>query len=40
MTEDEIRDRWVKQYESLRLGSRNIPDPEIPDSLLPIQSNV
>lgn len=40
MTEDEIRDRWVRHYESLRLGARNFPDPEIPDSLQPTQSKV
>ena len=31
MTEAEIRDRWERHYESLRAGSRNVPDPEIPD---------
>jgi predicted pyridoxine 5'-phosphate oxidase superfamily flavin-nucleotide-binding protein len=33
MTEDEIRDRWVRHYESLRTGARNVADPENPDSL-------
>jgi len=31
MNEDEIRERWVKHYESLRLGIRNASDPEIPE---------
>ena len=32
MTESEIRDRWVKHYESLRNGVRTMADPEIPES--------
>ena len=32
MTESEIRDRWVKHYESLRNGVRTTVDPEIPES--------
>ena len=31
MTEEEIRERWARHYESLRAGSRNMPDPEIPE---------
>ena len=31
MTEAEIRDRWERHYESLRTGTRNVPDPEIPE---------
>ena len=31
MTEDEIRDRWIHHYESLRAGQRNVQDPEIPE---------
>ena len=31
MSEDEIRERWERHYESLRAGKRNVPDPEIPD---------
>ena len=32
MTEEEIRDRWARHYESLRAGVRNASDPEIPES--------
>lgn len=32
MSESEIRGRWEKHYDSLRLGQRNVSDPEIPDS--------
>ena len=32
MTESEIRDRWIKHYESLRNGVRNAVDPEIPEA--------
>lgn len=32
MTESDIRDRWERHYEQLRLGVRNAPDPEIPES--------
>ncbi|HKR08668.1 MAG TPA: pyridoxamine 5'-phosphate oxidase family protein [Gemmatimonadaceae bacterium] len=28
MTEEEIRDRWERHYDSLRAGSRNMADPE------------
>ena len=31
MSEEEIRERWMQHYESLRLGRRNMPDPEIPE---------
>ena len=31
MTESEIRDRWERHYEQLRMGVRNAPDPEIPE---------
>ena len=31
MNESEIRDRWEKHYQSLGVGQRNLPDPEIPE---------
>jgi hypothetical protein len=39
MTESEIRDRWQRHYEQLRMGVRNAPDPEIPESTLPAAGN-
>jgi uncharacterized protein len=33
MSEEEIRNRWERHYESLRAGKRNVPDPEIPEVL-------
>jgi len=31
MSEEEIRERWMHHYESLRAGLRNMPDPETPE---------